>query len=174
MKGDRPMWEYDLETTTDTAADRLWAVIADVQNWPMWHPVVSAVRAASGQRSGTIEVLERGRWLRLTVEECCRPVRFVFTTPLLLARLRTVYEFKPVPTGTRISLMIQILGPLSIFWRRSVAHQAQRSLATVIRRIIEQTRASSPYIELPVGFEETVLHNSGRVPIPPPIGAGAD
>lgn len=116
------MWEHTLVTTTDVSAAALWAVAADDESRP---------------------VRELGRFARRTVEESRPPSRLVVTAALVLARTRTVYEFRPVAGGTRVGVAVQLLGPLRFLYSRSVGRRMGRGLSPLVRQLIERARATT-------------------------------
>jgi polyketide cyclase/dehydrase/lipid transport protein len=128
------MWESTLVTTTDVPAERLWAVAADIPNWPAWQPGVDRVRVAPGGRS--VILWEDGRPVRAAVEELNQPSRLVVVAPLVLARTRTVYELTPVAGGTRIAVTVQLLGPLYFAYRWSFGDRLERRLPALVRQLI--------------------------------------
>ena len=135
------MWEHGLVTRTDLSAAELWAVAADVANWPGWQPGVEAARFVAGGES--LVVREWGRFVRRTVEESRPPSRLVVTASLVLAQTRTVYEFRPVAGGTRIGVTVQLLGPLRFLYSRSLGARLEQGLPELVRQLIERARVST-------------------------------
>lgn len=133
------MWEYTVVTTADVAAEYLWAVAADVPNWPGWQPGVDSARTVADGRSVLIRANGRQTWASL--EEVRPPSRLVVTTPLFLARTRTVYELTRVADGkTRVAVTVQLLGPLRFAYRRSLGGRLEQGVPARVHQLIEAAR----------------------------------
>jgi hypothetical protein len=135
------MWECALVTTADAPPEALWAVAADLPNWPAWQPGVAAVRTADGR---PVLVPETGRPVRLTVAESAPPHRLVVDARLFLARARTTYEFAPAAGGTRVRVRVRLLGPLQMAYRDALGGRLDRELSAMVRRLAERARAAAP------------------------------
>jgi hypothetical protein len=132
------MWEHTLVTATDVAAGALWAVVADVPNWPAWQPGVEAVRVSAGGRSVLIREGRRQTWA--VVEEVAPPTRLVVVAPLFLAQARTTYELTPAARGTRISVAVRLIGPLQFPYRAALGRRLELGLPEAVRRLVEVAR----------------------------------
>ncbi|HEY2206069.1 MAG TPA: SRPBCC family protein [Pseudonocardia sp.] len=99
-------------------ADRVWAVLADVTDWPRWTPTVSSVRLLGDGGfgpDGSAEVrqprLGRNVW-RVTAFEPGRRFEWVATGPGV--RTRGDHRLTPLGDGrTRAELALETSGPLA-------------------------------------------------------------
>ena len=155
------MREYVLVTTTDVAADHLWAVAADTAGWPAWQPRTEPAGAA-----WAVPTSRGGAWVGLRVVEARPPARLVAVASRFLARVRTTYQFEPSVRGTRIRVTVQLLGPLSFAHRRSFDWHQQQTLSALVERLIQQARNVGAF-----GRPEEPAEASAR-PAPPGRLAG--
>lgn len=136
------MWELSLITTTDVPVEPLWAVVADVPNWPAWQSGVESVRTSAGGQ--TVLIRRGGRLAREAIEEVRPPTRLVLVAHLFLARLRTTYELTRRAGGTRVSVTAHLLGPLRFAYQKSVGERLDRDLSSSVRRLVETARVAVP------------------------------
>ena len=135
------MWEHTLATTTDVSAEELWAVVADITNWPAWQPGVELAQVTPDGRS--VMVRESGRRVRLTIQKARPAYRIVVCASLFLARTRTEYEFRAVAGGTRITVAVQLHGPLRFLYSWALGARLERGLPAMVRQMIGRARVSA-------------------------------
>jgi len=114
------VWEFSLVTTADAPPEQLWAAV------------------------GTETAAGRGRWVRVTVEDCSPPRRFANVARMPLVRVRTVHEFEPVGRGTRVRVVVQSSGPLGLLWGCLFGERHARGVAEWTHRFVGPDRQPDP------------------------------
>ncbi len=107
-----PRWEHSIDI--QATPDRVWEVMSDIERWPEWTPSVSSVKKLSdgplahGTRArvhakGTPE----STW---TVSESLHSRSFTWGTKVRGAATTAGHIIEPAPSGSRVTLSIQIGG----------------------------------------------------------------
>jgi hypothetical protein len=135
------MWQGKYEITTDVAEERLFRVIADINNWKQWDNGLEATRLEGEAIRGANFTLnpKGGPNVRLTIEEI-RPYCLVDIAHLFLGKMRTSHEFTPQGTQTKVCFKVETWGLLGFFWRKVVAENQIREAATQTAALIEYAR----------------------------------
>ena len=138
------MRRYSYETETAVSAEKLFRAKTDIARWPDWDSELEATSFDAPLRAGSPFMLKPkgGPKVAMRIEQVEEPRRFVDLAFLPLATMRTSTELLPCAAGTRIRVVIEVLGPLAFLWDRIVArklaadceHQTKRFIAAAEQR----------------------------------------
>jgi len=113
--------------------ERVWAVMAEVERWPEWTPSVSRIRRRA---TGPLAV---GQWVlvrqprlppalwRVDRLEPGQAFTWVSSGPGF--RVAGIHALEPLPDGTRVTLAIEITGPLGPLLARLTRKLTERYMA---------------------------------------------
>ncbi len=144
------MWssEHSIEAK-DVTRQQVWAVWADVPNWPQWDTAAAWVRPdapgpmAAGQRytiqprqgfkaHGTITAAEPGR-------------RFADVTPLFLCRLGFDHTVTDLPGGgVRLTHRVTLSGPLTFAFRPLLGRRIAAGIPGVMANLLALAAKTPP------------------------------
>ena len=132
------MRRYVHQTRCSVDPDRLYRALADIRRWPEWDGGLEWTRIEAPARTGAAFVLKPrgGPKVAMQVEAAQAPHRFVDLARLPLARMRTVHEFARTESGTLVTIVIEVFGPLSFVWDRLVARKQAAGSAAQTQRLI--------------------------------------
>ena len=129
----------------DAPTEQVWAVISDVENWPVW---TSSVRSIRRLDPGPLQVGARHRikqpWLPTTtwiVTELIEGESFTWTATGPGISTSAQQRIEPAPTGSRAILSIDqkgILGQLLAYLMGDLTHRYLSLEATGLKRRAEQ------------------------------------
>ncbi len=107
-----PRWEQSIDIRA--TPERVWQIMSDIERWPEWTPSVLSVQklTAGPLRQGTTaRVRAKGTpestW---TVSESIPPKSFTWGTSVRGAATTAGHIIEPAPSGSRVTLSIQIGG----------------------------------------------------------------
>lgn len=136
-------------TDIDAPAERVWALISDVRQWPVLLPTsvtsVTPVDPVRPEEVGARYVMEQPRIPRATWEltQWSPPHRFVWRSSMPGVRTTGSHDVEPLEDGrTRATLAIEWSGPLAGAVRLAYGRLTQRYVDTEGVRLKE--RAEQP------------------------------
>jgi uncharacterized membrane protein len=129
----------------DAPAERVWAVISNVERWPLWTPSVRSIRRLNPgpRRVGARHRIKQPRlptttW---TVTELIEGESFAWTATGPGIWTSAQHRIAPTPTGSRATLSINqegILGQLLAHLTANLTHRYLTLEATGLKRHAEQ------------------------------------
>ena len=139
----------DFQITVDIAApaDRVWAVMADVERWPEWTPSVTRIQRLD---PGPLGVGSRARirqpglppatW---KVSELVEGRSFTWVTRSPGVRVTAKHGLEPMAGGTRATLSLRFSGLLGALVARVTRRINERYLALEAKGLSERSRGAT-------------------------------
>ena len=138
------MWQGQYETTTDLAAEKLFAAITDINNWSKWDDGLEFAKLDGTPKEGSPFLLKPkgGPNVKMTIDEI-QPNRLVDTAHLFLAKMRTSHEYIQSGDQTIIRFHVEVWGLLGFFWRKVVGENQIKGAAAQTAALINYARKNS-------------------------------
>ena len=131
------MWTCEHAVTTNATPSQVWARYADPQTWPEWDAATERVTLygpfAVGSR-GTLKAVG-GPTTRFTLTEVVPEVGFTNVARLPLARLVFRHQIEATATGSRLTHIATINGPLSLLLGRVIGTSLARDLPAAMNAL---------------------------------------
>lgn len=136
------MWQHHFEAETDLSPAQLWPILANINGWAAIDNNIQYVLLKGTARSGAQFDLKPkgGPLLRFRIGDFDAPGSYSDICKLLLGEMETRHRLTATPTGTRISVDIEIRGPLHWLWGRLVGAKHARGLPAQTERFIAAAR----------------------------------
>ena len=139
------MWSHHFEAETDLSAAQLWPVLADIDGWVSIDQNIERVSMKGVAGSGAFFELKPkgGPLLRVRIGDFEAPHRYSDICRLPFAEMETRHQLAPSPAGTRISVDIEIRGPLHWLWGGVVGRKHASGLQAQTERFVAAARKAS-------------------------------
>ena len=128
------MLDLSIDVEIKAPAERVWAVMRDIERWPEWTPTVTKIRRvgdgalAVGSRAVIWQPkLPPARWEVIELKEHDRTFTWMTRGPGM--RLTARHWVRATRDGSRATLSIQFSGPLGGFFARLTRKLNERYLA---------------------------------------------
>ena len=135
------MWQYThTRTVKGVAADQLWRVWSDVNQWHTWQSDIDYARLDGAFAVGNTFTLKPkgGPKLKIQIVRAEPGRAFTDLTRFPGARMYGAHEFVACDDGLEIRTTLRIEGPLSFIWRKIVAEDIAKGEAEQTERLIER------------------------------------
>jgi uncharacterized membrane protein len=126
--------DFKIDVDINAPADRVWAVIRDIERWPEWTPTVTSIQKIS---SGPLAVGSRAvisqpkllpaTWEVTELEDDNRTFTWITRRPGMLLTGR--HSVAITRDGSRATLSLQFSGPLGGLFARLTRSLSERYLA---------------------------------------------
>lgn len=132
------MWKHHYERTVDLNVEHLWPVLADVSCWPAVDGNIDFLTIEEAPASGVTFILKPkgGPRLSFTIGDFAPPTRYSDICKMPLAEMHTRHTLEDLGNKTRISVDIEILGPLNRFWGLMVGRKHAAGLPKQTDRFV--------------------------------------
>ena len=128
------MLDFATNVEIKAPADRVWAVMRDVEHWPDWTPTVTRIRRigdgplAVGSRSTVWQPkLLPARWEVVELKDNDRTFTWMTRGPAMTLFAR--HSVEQTHDGSRATLSLKFSGPLGGFFARLTRNLNERYLA---------------------------------------------
>lgn len=122
--------QFETSTTIAASADTIFALYADVSNWPTWDPDAKAAAIEGAFVSGAKGVITPNGGPKSTIyfTEVIRNRSFTVDCKLPLCQMRFEHELSAQGEGTRATHRVIFSGALAFFFGRVIGNGMKKSL----------------------------------------------
>lgn len=133
------MWKHEFTEYTSIHPDELWKPLSDVANWGRIDQQIESIEIDGTPIEGKVFFLKPkgGPRLKLRIESLVPPNQYADVCILPLARMKTTHSLVRVQDQTKITVCIEITGPLTFVWKHVVGRQHANGLVEQTKRLIE-------------------------------------
>ncbi len=144
------MGRFAATVVIDAPVDRVWALVDNLEDWPLWTPSIKGIEKLTpeplglGSKLGVTAKIRRMQIkLVMTMVEFAPERRAVLEGKVFGMTLRRFYEMEPISGGsTRVTCGGEFSGPLAFLARRG-GQAVSDDIARSAKRWIEQGELSS-------------------------------
>jgi Polyketide cyclase / dehydrase and lipid transport len=138
-------WETTCTLEAEVSPAKIWRkAYADAGAWPKWNAEIKRANLHGSLKLGAKAkvVFRTGLRLRFGVVEFEDGRLFTDESRLPGARMGHRHLVEPTESGSRLTNMIYIEGPLAPFWRRIMGPAAARTLPAAQRAVVELAQSA--------------------------------
>lgn len=135
-------WHFTFEYQTELPAASLWEVGAQIDKWPTVDDRIASVKIDQPPEPGVTFTLKpfKGPPLKMKILRFDPPHLYSDVCHLFMAEMYTTHSFTPVGKETLIKVSIEIDGPLTPIWSRTVGENQARGLCDQTERLLIAVR----------------------------------
>jgi hypothetical protein len=136
-------WETTSTLEADVSPAAIWeSAYADAEAWPRWNAEIKRAELNGPLSLGATAKIVFGTGLRLRfrVVEFEQGRLFTDESRLPGARMGHRHLIEPTGSGSRLTNIIYIEGPLAFLWRRILGPAAARTLPDAQRAVVELSK----------------------------------
>jgi uncharacterized protein YndB with AHSA1/START domain len=138
------MAEYGTSVETAAPAERVWKIWSDMSTWGEWNPNVSTMDWNGGFADGTEGVMNTraGQHHRMRLLDVVPGRSFAFETSVVPGtRFRFNCRVEPAGSMTRISQMVQVMGPLGPVVQGVLGPQVSKDFGVLLASLAKRAEA---------------------------------
>jgi Polyketide cyclase / dehydrase and lipid transport len=138
--------EFETSTTIAAPANVIFALYADVPNWPTWDPDAKAASIEGAFVSGAKGVItpNGGPKSTLYFTEVIRNRSFTVDCKLPLCLMRFEHELEAAGNGTRATHRVIFSGALAFFFGRVIGNGMKKSLPQALAGLKAAAEKANP------------------------------
>ncbi len=136
---------FESSIDIDAPADRVWALIDRLEEWPQWMPSIKNIeRVSQGPLASGSQLSVTARVSRITVRLLMTVVEFVPERTVVMrgsalgTNLTRFYKLEPVNNGTRVTVGGEVSGALALLARRG-GQAISAEIARAAKKRVEQS-----------------------------------
>jgi uncharacterized protein YndB with AHSA1/START domain len=128
------------QITISAPPAKVWAILANIQSWPDWHPKITQVAVGAVQQGSPFSWTFQGMSINSTVEAFSAPQRLAFTGDVLNFHAIYVWTLTPGPNNTTQASLRESVGGflVSLFYGEADMTAAAQSWLADLKTTAEK------------------------------------